>query len=67
LPVLTVVRTIRDCIATGTDPYQLRLAIDQAEHGGTLRQAVAEELRVELEAAGVHGPVQTPAEYSSGG
>lgn len=31
LPVTTVARTIRDCVVTGTDPYKLRLAIDQAE------------------------------------
>ena len=41
LPVTTVARTIRDCMATGTDPYQLRLAIDQAERDGTLRRTVA--------------------------
>jgi predicted transcriptional regulator of viral defense system len=66
LPVTTVARTIRDCVTSGTDPYQLRLAIDQAERHGTLRRAVAEELRVEL-AAGVHGLGHAPAEHSSGG
>lgn len=50
LPVTTVARTIRDCMATGTDPYQLWMAIDQAERDGTLRRAVAAELRVELDA-----------------
>jgi predicted transcriptional regulator of viral defense system len=58
LPVTTVARTIRDCIATGTDRYQLRLAIDQAERDGTLRRAVAAELRAELDAAGARGPAQ---------
>lgn len=56
LPVTTVARTIRDCLAIGTDPYQLRLAIDQAERGGTLRKVVAAELRAELDAAGAHLP-----------
>jgi len=56
LPVTTVARTIRDCIATGTDPYQLRLAVDHAERDGTLRRAVAAELRAELGAAPGHGP-----------
>ena len=32
-------------MTTGTDPYQLRLAIDQAERDGTLRRAVALKLR----------------------
>lgn len=58
LPVTTLTRTIRDCIATGTDPYQLRLAIDHAERGGTLRRTAAGKLRAELDAAGVHGPVR---------
>lgn len=31
LPVTTVARTIRDCMTTGTDPRQLRLAIDPVE------------------------------------
>ncbi|MGH3546063.1 MAG: type IV toxin-antitoxin system AbiEi family antitoxin domain-containing protein [Mycobacteriales bacterium] len=58
LPVTTVTRTIRDCIATGTDPYQLRLAIDQAERDGTLRRVVVGQLRAELDATGVHRPGQ---------
>jgi predicted transcriptional regulator of viral defense system len=53
LPVTTVARTIRDCMATGTDPYQLRLAIDRAEAAGTVRRRIAGELRAELDAAGV--------------
>ena len=59
LPGTTVSRTTRDCMATGTDPYQLRLAIDHAERDGTLRRAVAGELRSELDAAGVHRPART--------
>jgi len=59
LPVTTVARTIRDCLAAGTDPYQLRLAVDQAEHDGTLRRAVAGELRAQLDAAGVRRPTRT--------
>lgn len=55
LPVTTVARTIRDCMATGTDPYQLRLAIDQADRDGTLRRAAAWDLRAELVS---HGPNQ---------
>jgi predicted transcriptional regulator of viral defense system len=58
LPVTTVARTIRDCMATGTNPYQLRLAIDQAERDGTLRRTVAAQLRDELDAAGADGPVK---------
>ncbi len=58
LPVTTVVRTIRDCMTTGTDPYQLRPAIDQAERDGTLRRTVAAQLRDELDAAGADGPVK---------
>ena len=61
LPVTTVARTIRDCMATGTDPYQLRLAIDQAERGGTLRRAVAAQLRHELDAAGAQRPGRASA------
>jgi hypothetical protein len=45
-------------MTAGTDPYQLRLAIDQAEHDGTLRRAVAAQLRDELDAAGADGPVK---------
>ena len=53
LPVTTVARTIRDCGATGTDPHQLRQAIERAERAGTLRRAVAAQLRAELGAADV--------------
>ncbi len=52
LPVTTVVRTIKDCLTTGTNPYQLRLAIDQAERDGTLRRTVAAQLRAELDMPG---------------
>lgn len=51
IPVTTVERTIRDCLADGTDPYQLQLAIDQAETVGLLRKAVAESLRGEVASA----------------
>lgn len=49
LPVTTVGRTIRDCLADGTDPNQLRLALDQAEAGGLLRRAEVEALRAEVD------------------
>ncbi|MFT4166926.1 MAG: type IV toxin-antitoxin system AbiEi family antitoxin domain-containing protein [Microlunatus sp.] len=45
IPVTTVSRTVRDCLAGGTDPYQLRLAVDQAEAQGLLRRTEAKELR----------------------
>ena len=48
IPVTTVPRTVRDCLAGGTDPYQLRLAIDRAEAEGLVRRAVAEDLRGEV-------------------
>ncbi len=66
LPVTTVARTISDCIATGTDRYQLRLAIDQAERDGALRRAAAKGLRAELDAA-AHGPREASATDASGG
>lgn len=49
IPVTTVVRTIRDCLKTGTDPYQLRAAIERAEAEGTLRRRPAAELRAALD------------------
>jgi len=52
LPATTIERTIRDCLANGTDPYKLRLAIDRAEAEGLLRKAAAESLRREVAAAG---------------
>lgn len=45
IPVTTVQRTIVDCLGDGTDPYQLRLAIDRAEAEGLIRRADAEDLR----------------------
>lgn len=45
IPVTTVERTSLDCLADGTDPYQLRLAVDQAEAEGSLRRSEAEALR----------------------
>jgi len=52
IPVTTVLRTVRDCMAGGTDPYQLRLAIDRAESEGLIRRAVAEDVRAEVAAMG---------------
>lgn len=49
IPVTAVVRTINDCLNTGTDLYQLRAAIDRAEAEGTLRRAPAAELRAALD------------------
>lgn len=49
LPVTTVPRTIRDCLATGTDPYQLRLAADRAGAAGTVRPQTADTLRDEID------------------
>lgn len=49
IPVTTVARTIRDCLASGTDPYQLRMAIDRAEKTGTLRRGATAELRAALD------------------
>jgi len=43
------VRTIKDCLKTGTDPYQLRAAIERAEAEGMLRRAPAAELRAALD------------------
>ena len=48
LPVTTVARTIEDCAGSGTDPQQLRMAIDRAEADGVLRRAPAARLRQEL-------------------
>ncbi|HZK36806.1 MAG TPA: hypothetical protein VFC57_07640, partial [Aeromicrobium sp.] len=53
IPTTAVGRTIRDCLADGTDPYQLRLAIDRAEAEGLLRRTAADGLRDELSAAGL--------------
>jgi len=49
IPVTTVARTIKDCMDTGTDPYQLRAAIERAEVEGTLRRRLAAELRAAVD------------------
>lgn len=49
VPVTTVARTIRDCLATGTDPSQLRRALEQAAAEGLVRPREAETLRGEIE------------------
>lgn len=55
IAVTAVARTIRDCLADGTDPYQLRLAVDEAEAQGLLRRTEAEDLRREIDARGLAG------------
>lgn len=52
ISVTTVERTIRDCLAAGADPYQLRQAIERAEGEGTLRMAAARQLRADLDSPG---------------
>lgn len=49
IPVTTVTRTIKDCLGAGTDPYQLRIAVERAEKEGTLRRAPAAELRAAID------------------
>lgn len=49
IPVTTVTRTIKDCLDAGTDPYQLRAAIERTETAGTLRRSPASELRAALD------------------
>ena len=63
IPVTTVARTIKDCLDTGTDPYQLRTAIERAEADGTLRRSPAAELRAALDerATGLHAPTKEAA------
>lgn len=60
ISVTTVVRTIKDCMTTGSDPYQLRAAIERAEAEGTLRRGPAAELRAALDkpAAGLRSRVK---------
>ncbi|GGO84908.1 hypothetical protein GCM10011584_03600 [Nocardioides phosphati] len=53
IAVTTVARTIRDCLANGTDPYQLRLAVDEAETQGLLRRTEADDLRTQIDARGL--------------
>jgi predicted transcriptional regulator of viral defense system len=48
IPVTTSERTILDCLATGTDPYQLRRAVDEAEAEGMIRRTTAEALRARI-------------------
>ncbi|MPZ00546.1 MAG: hypothetical protein GEU97_21720 [Actinophytocola sp.] len=48
LPVTTVERTLRDCLAIGTDPYQLQRALDRAEAEGLVHPVTARALRREL-------------------
>lgn len=55
IPVTTASRTIRDCLVDGTDPYQLRLAVDEAESQGLLRRAEAAGLRGLIDARSVAG------------
>lgn len=52
IAVATAERAVRDCLADGTDPYQLRMAVDRAEAEGLLRKSVAKSLRRDVAAAG---------------
>ncbi|MDD2819274.1 MAG: type IV toxin-antitoxin system AbiEi family antitoxin domain-containing protein [Candidatus Nanopelagicales bacterium] len=54
IPVTTVARTVRDCLADGTDPYQLRLALDQAEAQGELRRDEARALHTRIDERGTN-------------
>lgn len=56
IPVTIVARTINDCLTTGTDPYQLRAAIDRAETVGTLRSGAAAKLRKAIDGIAVRRP-----------
>jgi predicted transcriptional regulator of viral defense system len=49
LPVTTVARTLRDCLASGTDPEQLRRALVQAVDEGLVRPRERDELRAEVD------------------
>lgn len=53
IAVTAVARTIRDCLTDGTDPYQLRLAVDEAETQGLLRRTEADDLRTQMDARGL--------------
>lgn len=55
LPVTTVARTIRDCLAVGTDPAQLRRALDQAVTEGLVRPREIDGLREEIDNQGASG------------
>ena len=48
IPTTTAERTIRDCIASGSDPYQVRIAIERAEAEGLIRRIATQELRDKL-------------------
>lgn len=52
LPVTTVARTIRDCLASGTDPDQLRRALDQAVAEGLVGPRDRDGLRAEIDGRG---------------
>lgn len=52
IPVTAVPRTVLDCLGDGTDPHQLRRAIDRAEAEGLLRRTVADQLRGGVASAG---------------
>lgn len=52
IPVTTIVRTSKDGLDMGTDPYQLRTAIERAEVEGTLRRGPAAELRAAVARTG---------------
>lgn len=49
LPVTMLDRTLRDCLATGSDPYQLRRALNRAEIEGTVHPEIARTLRRNIE------------------
>jgi predicted transcriptional regulator of viral defense system len=61
IPVTTVARTIVDCMVVGTDPYQLRAAIDRAESAGSLRRSAAARLRAALDNAAERRPRRSAA------
>ncbi len=52
IPVTTVGRTIRDCLAHGTDLQQLRMAVEQAEERGQMSRVQARDLRLAIDARG---------------
>lgn len=64
IPTTTAERTIRDCITDGSDPYQLRLAIDRAEADGLIRRAAVQELRDEP-SRGSDGSAPMTSSYNS--
>lgn len=58
LPVTTVARTIRDCLAAGTDRAQLRRALDEAVVQGLVRPPEVDALREEIDNHGASGRAQ---------